>query len=129
MKFKTFLPALCLILPSFSYANQQTEQVQKYLNETDKRAKFISTYMIASKSYREKREYTIQEQKDYMCNLRLLYSDLIHYQTPYLHLEIFPEVQTVNRQIEDNYHALDRSIKKLQIACSEGIINVPINNF
>lgn len=129
MKFKKILPVLYLIIPSLAYSNPQAGQVQEYLNQVDKKMEFISTYVHASKSFRKKREYTIQEQKDYTCNLKLLYSDLIHFQSQYPQLEMYSEVQTVNRQTEDTYHDLQRSLTKLQVPCSEEIINVPIEHF
>lgn len=129
IEIKKILPVLCLVIPSLAYANPQAEQVQEYLNQVGEKMEFISTYRNASKSFTKKREYTIQEQKDYMCNLKLLYSDLIHFQSQYPQLEMSSEVQTVNRETEDIYHVLQRGLKKLQVSCSEEIINVPIEPF
>lgn len=129
IKLKKNLPFLCLIIPSLVYANPQSGKVQEYLNQLDEKIEFISTYVKASKSYRKKREYTLQEQKDYTCNLKLLYSDLIKFQSQHLQLEMYSEVQNVNRETEDTYHDIQRSLKKLQVSCSEEIINVPIEPF
>lgn len=42
---------------------------------------------------------------------------------------MYSEVQKVNRETEDTYHDIQRSLKKLQVSCSEEIINVPIEPF
>lgn len=99
-------------MPGFLYANQQTVQVEEYLNEVNKKVDFISTYREASKSFRKKREYTLQEELDYMCNISLLYSDLITFQSKHPQLEKYSEVQTVNRQTEDVYQDFQRFFKK-----------------
>lgn len=129
MKFKKIIPVIFLITPSFLYANQQTDQVEEYLSEVNEKAKFISTYMNASKSFKKKRAYTLQEDIDYMCNLKLLYSELIDFQSKYLHLEKYVEVRTTNRQTEDVYHDLQKALKRNNVSCSEHIINVPIDPF
>ncbi|PPC42355.1 hypothetical protein AbaMCR54_03950 [Acinetobacter baumannii] len=99
IKLKKNLPFLCLIIPSLVYANPQSGKVQEYLNQLDEKIEFISTYVKASKSYRKKREYTLQEQKDYTCNLKLLYSDLIKFQSQHLQLEMYSEVALLHKPI------------------------------
>ncbi|WP_151838770.1 hypothetical protein [Acinetobacter radioresistens] len=124
-----YILLIFLIMPGFLYANQQNVQVEEYLNEVNKKVEFISTYREASKSFRKKREYTLQEELDYMCNISLLYSDLITFQSKYLQLEKYSEVQTVNRQTEDVYQDLQRFFKKNNVSCSDDIVNVPVDTF
>lgn len=124
-----YIPLIFLIMPGFLYANQQTVQVEEYLNEVNKKVDFISTYREASKSFRKKREYTLQEELDYMCNISLLYSDLITFQSKHPQLEKYSEVQTVNRQTEDVYQGFQRFFKKNNVSCSNDIVNVPVDTF
>ncbi len=134
MKLKNFISVICLIVPSFLYANPQSSQLQEYeieayLKKFDEKMNFISTYRNASKSFREKKEYTLQEEKDYMCNLKLLYSDFINFQSKDLRFENISEIQTLHRQTEDIYRDLNMSLKRLQVPCSEEIVNVPVDPF
>lgn len=134
MKLKNFISVICLIVPSFLYANPQSSQLQEYeieeyLKKFDEKMNFISAYRNASKSFREKKEYTLQEEKDYMCNLKLLYSDFINFQSKDLRFENISEIQTLHRQTEDIYRDLNMSLKRLQVPCSEEIVNVPVDPF
>lgn len=64
-----------------------------------------------------------------MCNLKLLYSDFIDFQSKDLRFENISEIQTLHRQIEDIYRDLNMSLKRLQVPCSEEIVNVPVDPF
>lgn len=71
MKLKNFISIICLIVPSFLYANPQSSQLQEYeieeyLKKFDEKVNFISAYRNASKSFREKKN-TLYKKKKIIC--------------------------------------------------------------
>lgn len=54
---------------------------------------------------------------------------MIHVQTKYLQLEMFNDIQEINRNTEDNYQALNTALKKLNVQCSDKFIKVPVAPF
>jgi myosin heavy subunit len=133
INFKIITAMVFITIPSLLHANQQmtqiAEQKEIYLHEIGLRMDFIEKYSKASKEYRKQKEYTVQEQKDYNCNLKFLYSDMIHVQTKYPQLEMLNDIQEINRNTEDNYQALNSSLKKLNVQCANKFIKVPVAPF
>lgn len=124
-----YLPFILLIVSAFSFADTPSGQAQEYLTKVEEQNNFIKIYINASQSFRKKREYTLQEQQDYTCNLKLLFGQLIDIQSKYPELDKFAEFHSINKQAEDHYRNVTSTLNRLNISCSDEIINVPVDTF
>lgn len=126
MKYIAFI---FLVISSFSFANTSSGRAQEYLDQVEKQNNFIKAYMSASQSFRKKREYSLQEHQDYTCNLKLLFGQLIDIQSKYPELDKLAEFHSINKQTEDHYRNVVSALNRLNVSCSEEIVNVPVDTF